>query len=86
MRYLIYVTQLFSIFSTLFRPLTELPKNSSAGDNLAQKRLNKIIIVDNNLFVVMNRTTFERFVRVGQGFCVFGIQGRFKSGIRYIAA
>ena len=24
--------------------------------------------------------------RVGQGFCVFGIQGRFKSGIRYIAA
>ena len=25
-------------------------------------------------------------VRVGQGFWVFGIQGRFKSGIRYIAA
>ena len=24
--------------------------------------------------------------RVGQGFCVFSIQGRFKSGIRYIAA
>ena len=24
--------------------------------------------------------------RVGQGFWVFGIQGRFKSGIRYIAA
>ena len=26
------------------------------------------------------------YIRVGQGFCVFGIQGRFKSGIRYIAA
>ena len=25
-------------------------------------------------------------IRVGQGFWVFGIQGRFKSGIRYIAA
>ena len=29
---------------------------------------------------------YVRPVRVGQGFCVFGIQGRFKSGIRYIAA
>ena len=28
----------------------------------------------------------ELIFRVGQGFCVFGIQGRFKSGIRYIAA
>ena len=26
------------------------------------------------------------YLRVGQGFWVFGIQGRFKSGIRYIAA
>ena len=28
----------------------------------------------------------ERPDRVGQGFWVFGIRGRFKSGIRYIAA
>ena len=29
---------------------------------------------------------FPKSGRVGQGFWVFGIQGRFKSGIRYIAA
>ena len=28
----------------------------------------------------------KTFYRVGQGFFVFGIQGRFKSGILYIAA
>ena len=32
------------------------------------------------------RLSREVFVRVGQGFWVFGIQGCFKSGIRYIAA
>ena len=38
----------------------------------------------NNTITV--RLKDKTLIRVGQGFCVFGIQGRFKSGIRYIVA
>ena len=46
---------------------------------------------DANLFfqyrdIKMLESLINSELRVGQGFWVFGIQGRFKSGIRYIAA
>ena len=34
----------------------------------------------------LNFRKWREFIRVGQGFWVYGIQGLFKSGIRYIAA